>query len=112
MPSTPNPTFEYVSARIAEHIKKGSNQPVAANAAEQVPTMFEKSIRFRLEHVPESWASEGDNVLHASKQLGALAAIITNLHHEKTVQLFAIQAAAKIVQEHCQITYRSGHWCE
>jgi hypothetical protein len=107
----PNPPIEEVIRLISQAIKEGCTLTIDDGVVELVPTMFRQRFVARLA-IPGSWAREGDNVLNAGRQLGAIAAAISRLHREPRVPMFAMRDAIKIVQKHCEIGFESGQWCE
>jgi hypothetical protein len=107
---TTNPTVDVVIALLVEEMEKGSRLHMVGEALTILNDWYRTAFQERL-GIEGTWHREGTTVRNAAHQLGIIAASIASLHQRREVGRPEVEAAARVVEQHCAIGFEEGRWC-
>ena|SRR5688572_1514164 len=72
---------------------------------------YYKSFKARLDE-PDSWQTDGPNVLRAAYEIGVIAQAIANLHGSPVATAHMALRAGQVIEDECTLLFRArGRWC-
>jgi hypothetical protein len=108
-----NPSVDEALALVLKEMQAGSAFPLDEDSRQFIPSLYRSSFAQRLE-TPAVWADEGENVLNAARQVGAIAGALATLQFQpepRMVRQWMVDEAAKLVERYCSIGVEEGQWC-
>lgn len=112
----PNPPIDEVFEDCFKYMNAGARElgkKVDTKGHALLKGRYYKSFRVQLDASSTAWDDAKDNVRHAARHIGKLAAVLADFEKSDDVEEHHAEAAGRIMESQCAMMFgKLGRWCE